>query len=71
MSSTPFVQEKQITNCTSYLAHFFSSMVAMVQMTLRREFCLHYGTSLPPGSRNNVLTHNRVADFCEHHISWE
>jgi hypothetical protein len=46
----------------------FSSMVATVRLTLRRVFCLHYGKSLPPGSRNNVLAYNRVTDFCEHHF---
>jgi hypothetical protein len=46
----------------------FSTMVATVQLTLRRAFCLHYGTNLPPGSRNNVLMYNRVTDFCEHHF---
>jgi hypothetical protein len=46
----------------------FSSMVATVQLTLRRVFCLHYGTNLPLGSMNNVLIYNRVTDFCEHHF---
>jgi len=46
----------------------FSSMVATVPLTLRRLFCLHYRKSLPPGSRNNVLTYNRFTDFCEHHF---
>jgi hypothetical protein len=49
----PVVQEKRITDRTSYLAHFFR-MAATVQLTLRRVFCLHYRTSLPPGSRINV-----------------
>lgn len=67
MSLMPFVQEKRITDCTSYLAHFFQYGCHGSTDTMKGVLCA-LRKKLPPGSRNNVLTYNRVTDFCEHHF---